>query len=519
VLKPTRPHALHYDLPTETLAGRLRATAGSRPHDVAVIDDAVALTYEELLSAAARVAAGLRARGVEPGDRVVTQLPNWWEAVAVSWGVFLAGAVLVPVVPIYRAHELRFIVEQVSAAAVVAPAEFRSYPHAGSLRTVLDDLGLPATLISVRGSVSGAEPLDALLASSSEGDALPAFRPEDVAVVLYTSGTTAAPKGALHSSQTLLAEVRDVARWCRLGAADRVFMASPLSHITGLCYGIVLPVELGAAVVLQDRWDAAAAASIIESTGCAFTVSATPFLRGLADAYPGRSSLRAFVCGGADIPADLVRSAHATMGTRVVRTYGSTELPTSSMADPFGDLDAAASGEGRSMGANEMALRSDRDGVAELVVRGPELFLGYVDASLNDEAFTEDGWFRTGDQAVLDADGTVHITGRIKDIINRGGEKFSVAEVEAVLLRHPAVDDVAIVGVPDPVLVERACAVVVPAAGAQPTVAQLRQHIVSAGVAVQKAPELVVLVDQLPRTASGKVQRFVLRERVKAGEP
>jgi cyclohexanecarboxylate-CoA ligase len=515
VLKPTRPRALHYDLPLETLADRLRTTAISRPHDVAVVDDAATLTYEELLSAAARVAAGLRVRGVEPGDRVVMQLPNWWEAVALSWGVFLAGAVLVPVVPIYRAHELRFIVEQVSAAAVVAPAEFRSYPHAAAFRDLLDDLGLPASLISVRGSAPGAEPLDALLSSSEV--ALPASRPEDIAVVLYTSGTTAAPKGALHSGQTLLAEVRDVAQWCRLGAADRVFMASPLSHITGLSYGIVLPVELGAAVVLQDRWDAAAAVSIIESTGCRFTVSATPFLRGLADAYQGRSSLRTFVCGGADIPADLVRSAHTKMGTRVVRTYGSTELPTSSMADPFGDLDASAAGEGRPMSANEMALRPDCDGVAELVVRGPELFLGYLDASLNEAAFTEDGWFRTGDRAVLDADGTVHITGRIKDIINRGGEKFSVAEVEAVLLRHPAVHDVAIVGVPDPVLVERACAVVVPAAGAQPTVAQLRQHVVSAGVAVQKAPELLILVDELPRTASGKVQRFVLREQAKGG--
>ncbi|MDT4893164.1 MAG: cyclohexanecarboxylate-CoA ligase [Pseudonocardiales bacterium] len=517
MLSPTRPHVLPYDLPDETLADRLRNAAAADPSAPAVVDADVTLSYSQLLSAATAIAGGLRARGVGPGDRVMTQLPNLWEAVAVSWGVFLAGGVLVPVVPIYRAHELRFIVEQTGAAAVVAPAEFRGYPHAAELRSVLDDLSSRAALVSVRGSSPGAEPLEALLAAPP--DALPSARAEDIAVVLYTSGTTAAPKGALHSSQTLLAEVRDIAGWCGLSASDHVFMASPLSHITGLSYGIVLPVDLGCSVVLQDRWNATDAVRIIESNHCTFTVSATPFLRGLTEAYSAQarqSNLRIFVCGGADIPAGLVRSAHALMGTSVVRTYGSTELPTSSMADPFGDLDVAADGEGVPMGRNEMALRAGDGGVPELVVRGPELFLGYLDPTLNEAAFTADGYFRTGDQATFDADGTAHITGRIKDIINRGGEKFSVAEVEAVLLSHPAVADVAVVGYPDPVLVERACAVVVPAHGLTPTVESLRSHLVAAGLAVQKAPELLVLVEQLPRTASGKVQRFRLREQVRA---
>jgi cyclohexanecarboxylate-CoA ligase len=319
----------------------------------------------------------------------------------------------------------------------------------------------------------------------------------------------------------LLAEARDVASWCRLGPADRVFMPSPLSHITGLSYGIVLPAEVGCGVVLQDRWEPGAAADLVEATGCTFTVSATPFLRGLAEAYAGRgpSSLRVFVCGGADIPAELVRRAHHVMGTRVVRTYGSTELPTSSMADPFGDLDAAATGEGKAMGGNEMVLRDDGDSRPELLVRGPELFLGYLDPELNAAAFTGDGYFRTGDEARIDADATLHITGRIKDIINRGGEKFSVAEVESRLLEHPAVRDVAVVSYPDPLLVERACAYVVPAPGCAPTLGELREHLVAAGLAVQKAPERLVLVAELPRTASGKVQRYLLREELRSGTP
>lgn len=516
MLRATRPHAVDYDRPDETFADCLHRAVVEQGDAIAVVEGDATLTYVELAAMADRLAAGLRARGVRPGDRVVIQLPNWWETVVVSWGVFLAGAVLVPVVPIYRAHELRFIIDQVQPRAVVAAGEFRSYRHAAELRTVLAGLGADAAVVSVRGETPGAVSLEELMrADRTRLDAAP--RPDDIAVVLYTSGTTSQPKGALHSHQTLLAESRDVAQWCRLDGRDRVFMASPLSHITGLSYGIVLPVDLGGAVVLQERWDARTAADLIETTGCTFTVSATPFLRGLTEAYEGRSpsQLRVFVCGGADIPADLVRHAHHVMGTRVVRTYGSTELPTSSMADPFGELDAAATGEGRPMGRNEMLVRDEGDG-PELLVRGPELFLGYLDGRLNESAFTADGYFRTGDQAGIDADSTVHIRGRIKDIINRGGEKFSVAEVEALLLRHPAVADVAVVSYPDPVLVERACAYVVPGPVGAPTLDELREHLVAAGVAVQKAPERLVLVAELPRTASGKVQRFALRDRLRA---
>jgi cyclohexanecarboxylate-CoA ligase len=515
VLTVTRPHALDYDLPGLTFVDCLDRAVAEHGDAIAVIERDFSVTFAGLAIAAARVAAGLRERGVRPGDRVVTQLPNWWESVVASWGVFLAGAVLVPVVPIYRTRELRFIIGQVRPRAVIAPAWFRSYPHAAELRTVVDDLGLDAAVLSVRGATPGAESLDALL-EHPPGPPDATTRPEDIAVILYTSGTTSQPKGVLHSHQTLLAEARDVAAWCGLDDSDRVFMASPLSHITGLSYGIVLPVDLGCAVVLQDRWDPQAAVRLIEETGCSFTVSATPFLRGLADAYDGRgpSRLRVFVCGGADIPAELVRRASRIMGTRVVRTYGSTELPTSSMADPFGDLDAAATGEGRPMGRNEMVVRDEGDG-PELLVRGPELFLGYLDAGLNQAAFTADGYFRTGDQARVETDSTVRITGRIKDIINRGGEKFSVAEVEALLLDCPSVRDVAVVSFPDPVLVERACAYIVPAPGCTPTLEELREHLLAAGLAVQKAPERLVIVDDLPRTASGKVQRFMLRDQLR----
>lgn len=199
----------------------------------------------------------------------------------------------------------------------------------------------------------------------------------------------------------------------------------------------------------------------------------------------------------------------------MLRTYGSTELPTSTMADPDADPDVQAANEGLPTRGNEIEIRPDWSGADELVVRGPELFLGYLDPALNERAFDPDGFFRTGDLASIGADGRLAITGRIKDVINRGGEKFSAAEVEAVLSHLPGVRDVAVVGCPDPLLVERACACLV-VEGDAPTIEQLRAAVVAAGLAIQKAPEQLLVLDELPRTASGKIQRFLLRDRATA---
>ncbi|GAB2461916.1 AMP-binding protein [Jatrophihabitans fulvus] len=514
MLTPTRPHRTPPSGPEVTFAELLASTAARHPDAPAVVEGDVRLDWAHVHEEAGRVAAGLAKLGVAPGDRVVTQLPNWWETVVVSWGVFLAGAVLVPLVPIYRERELRFVLEQTQASAVVVPERYRGFEHARVARELTAHHDVP--VVEVRGG-SGlrfdALPVGPFAAVASGAD--------DIAVVLYTSGTTAQPKGVLHSHRTLGAEIADVARHCGLGTDDRVFMASPLSHITGLSYGVLLPAALGAPVVLQERWDPAGAVTLVEDEGCTFTVSATPFLVGLTERYErlGRtSSLRTFVCGGADIPADRVRHAREVMGTTVLRTYGSTELPTSTMADPSADPADVARDEGRPTGGNEMAVRPGADGVDELVVRGPELFLGYLDPALNDHAFDADGFFRTGDAAVVDESGRLRITGRIKDIINRGGEKFSAAEVEAVLARVPGVRDVAIVAYPDPVLVERACACLV-ADGPAPDLGQLREAVVSAGLAIQKSPERLLLLDELPRTASGKIQRFVLRDMVARRPP
>lgn len=510
MLTATRPHDLAASFPAVTLPERLRATD---PGADAVVDGAVRLTYGELLSRAESFAGALQERGLATGDVVLIQLPNWWETIVVAWGTWLAGGVVLPVVPIYRAHELAFIIDQVDPAVVVAPQTYRGYDHAQELRDLTAGTrGRVVVGVRTVGPFDGVESFDDLLDGPPVSPA--ATSPDDVALVLYTSGTTSSPKGALHSHRTLLAESASIRDACRLGPGDRVFMPSPLSHITGMSYAVVLTADIGAPAVLLDRWKPEAAVDVIEAERCTFTVSATPFLRGLTETYAARgvqSSLRTFICGGADIPPELVRRAHSVLGTAVVRTYGSTEMPTLVMADPFGDLDAQADAEGGVIGRNEMAIRDDT-GAPELVARGPELFLGYVDATLNDASFTADGFFRTGDVAEVSPAGALRISGRIKDIINRGGEKYSAAEVEWALLAHPDVAEVAIVAYPDDALGERACAFVVPNAAGSPSLEDLRAHLLAQGFAVQKSPERLEIVMELPRTASGKIQKFRLRE-------
>jgi len=518
VLSPTRPHSVSGGQTAATLPSRLRAACKLAPDAEALVDDKIRISWAQLVAYAQSFAAGLHDRGISHGDVVLIQLPNWWETVVATWGTWLAGAVVLPVVPIYRAHELAFIVDQVQPAAVITAQRYRGYNHTTELQALLHDRKSTAVVIAARTAETtpAADPFETMLDASAKLPAQDASA-DDIALILYTSGTASSPKGVLHSHRTLLAESASIRTACRLTSADRIFMPSPLSHITGLSYAVVLPADLGAAAVLLDRWDPRAAADLIENERCTFTVSATPFLRGLTEAYPARgparSHLRTFICGGADIPHDLVRRAHRVLGTAVVRTYGSTEMPTLTMADPFGDLDSASSAEGRLIGRNQMDLRITDQGVTELVCRGPEMFLGYLDTTLNENSFTADGYFRTGDTASI-VDGALRISGRIKDIINRGGEKYSAGEVESALAQHPLVADVAIVGYPDQQLGERACAVVVPAGPVPPTLSDLRGHLLALGFAGQKSPERLEVVDELPRTASGKVQKFQLRQRL-----
>ncbi len=531
MLIATRPNPLS-PKGARLLTDHLRASSHMHPDREAIIDGRTRITWAELERAAHAAASGLRRLGVAKGDIVLVQLPNRWETVVTMWATWLTGAVVAPVVPIYRAHELEYIIGRIRPAAAVTMRTYRGYEHSREIAALLAAAGLDAPVITV-GDEEMIDTVDAgvpfeRLAGNTESDVAVDFEPtapasEDIVLVLFTSGTTAAPKGVLHSHATLVAEADSITKHCQLSAQDAVFMPSPLSHITGLSYGVILPAVLGSQAVLLDRWVPQRAVELVEDEGCTFCVSSTPFLRGLTEAYASsshpRSSLRLFVCGGADIPPALVLQARQSLGTRVLRTYGSTEAPTVAMVSLDAPDEEAADNEGPTLPGDQMRIAlSDEDAGAfggdtsELQVRGPELFVGYLQEQHNRDAFTPDGWFRTGDCATIDAQARLRITGRLKDIINRAGEKYSATEVEWVLLELPSVAEVAVVGIPDDEVGERACAFIVPSGAARPDVRELAEHIVGAGLAIQKAPEHVRFVDELPRTQSGKIQKYRLKE-------
>ncbi len=526
MIAPTRQESPSFraaDAQRWTIPERFRDAVARDPDRAFVIDETRRLSLAELATEAARWQQRLSDRGIRAGSLVAVQLPNWWETLAVVYAAWGLGATVNLLTPIYRDRDLQVLFEMLPPDAVVAPDEHRGTDHATMIRDVLRRGSIAAPVLAVRaagdhvgaGADIGAEDLEPVTAADYRGVAAD---PDEVCMLMYTSGTTGRPKGVLHTHRSLLVEAQSIADTFSL-AGERVFMPSPVTHVTGLLYGMIMPVLTDGGVVLLDRWSPETALQQIEADGCTITVAATPFLRGLADAYAQTgtpSALRHFLCGGAEIPAALIEEAERTMGTEISRTYGSTEFPTLCTVHPGAApeirhrTDGTPIGEARARIAGGAAV-----GTGELEVLGPEMFAGYLDPSDNTDAFTADGWFRTGDLATLDANGAVTIVGRVKDLIIRGGENISAKEVEDLLLQFEEVRDAAVVGYPDDVMGERVCAVVV-SDDAELRLERVLRGLTELGVARQKVPEALLLVEDLPRTASGKVQKFALRARVRA---
>ncbi len=537
-MRPTRP-------PSPGLAARYRETghwrdvpianyltraAGLHPQRIAVVDGDVRLTFAEVDRQAAALAAALAADGVAAGDVVSFQLPNRAEAVVLHQALMKLGAVANPIVPIYRGRELRFILGQAGSRVVFVPGTYRGFDYPAMYRTLLADLpGLRRVVVVGDTDIDTDDrvvPWTTLMAGAPADAAavvaaLPQPDPDDVCLLLYTSGTTADPKGALHSHNTLGFENQSMIELFSLTDRDVVFNPSPVTHVTGVNCALTLPFILGAPVVLQDRWDPGQALERITAEGASFMIFSTPFLQGLLDAAEGADrttpSIRYIVCGGADIPDELTRRATTRLGT-VTRMYGATEGPSVTGGNLDDPEDVRLRSDGRVLAPTEVVVVDDTDGpvsagtVGEVHWRGPDTFLGYLDAALNDGAFTTDGFFRSGDLAQFDYAGAIHIEGRIKDIVNRSGEKISTHEIENLLCEHPDVVEVAVVAGPDPDTGERGCAFVVTRDARTLTLAEIQQFLAGREVARQKVPESMFVVDTLPKTASGKIQKFALRE-------
>jgi acyl-CoA synthetase (AMP-forming)/AMP-acid ligase II len=489
-----------------TLAESLADAAQHTPHRTVLVDGPHKLDCQSLHGQASALAQSLLAR-MPPGSVVSFMLPNWHEAAVIYLAATIAGMVANPILPSLRDRELLFILNDANTRMVFVPSVFGRHDYASMLTRVVAQMDSPPDVVVVRGDADGlsAVPFESLLDSRRPTVGLPTLDPDAVRMVLYTSGTTGRPKGVLHSHNSMHALICQLRDHWQVQPGDRFLVPSPIAHIGGSIYAFECPLLLGTSAVLMDRWDADEAVKLIGVGRCTHIAGATPFLEQLlAAAERARTrlpELKLFVCGGASVSPSLIRrAADYFERAAVTRVYGSTEVPVTTVGAPL-DPDHAADTDGRP-GFAQVTLC---EATGEIQARGPQMLIGYLHTEDEAESFNADGYFRTGDLARwVDGDYLV-VTGRAKDVIIRNGENIAPKEVEDILVGHPGVAEIAIVGLPDARTGERACAVIVPAGDVRPDVPSLRDFLQSHGVALFKAPEQVAIWEALPRNDAGKV--------------
>jgi cyclohexanecarboxylate-CoA ligase len=518
----------------KTLLDYLDEVAPTRLDKVAVTDfnsmtgRATTLSYRQLLHASRRIALGLVALGVQRGDVVSYQLPNWWQFMALHLACLQVGAVTNPVMPIFRHRELTFMLGLAESRVLIVPQTWRGFDHLAMAREIQADLPQLKHVFAIGGEGEASferyflerrweqetPDADQVLAARR-------MRPDEVMELLYTSGTTGEPKGAMHTSNTYFANLMELVNRYKLDSEQVIFMPSPMAHQTGFLVGMDVPLALGAKAVLQDIWEPGVALARIQDEGVTFMMAATPFMNDLTD-HPDVerydiSRFNLFLSAGAPIPRTLVQRATERLKAHIVSAWGMTEnlLVTStrltdSPEKVFGtDGVNVPSMEIRVVDASGKVLGADQEG--ELQSRGPSHFVGYLKRPERYD-MDADGWFKTGDLARIDADGYVRITGRSKDIIIRGGENIPVVEVEQLLHKHPAVQIAVGGGGPDTRMGERAVAYVNRRGGGSFTFEELQRFLGEQQMVKQYWPEFLVVTDDLPATPSGKIQKFRLRE-------
>jgi acyl-CoA synthetase len=497
---------------------RIRIWSPTHPHLGTVGE-----VYEEAL----RVAGGLRAHGVGPGDVVAFQLPNWVEAAVTFYACAMLGVTLVPIVHFYGPKEVGFILRQSRARALVIVSHHGQRDYLSELATVRDGLTDLERVFVVgdRGGAPDLLPFDDLRAAEPlEGPV--AVDPDGPAVIAYTSGTTADPKGVVHTHRTLGCEVRQLTG--HQAMRDRpALVGAPVGHAIGMLGGLLCPLVGGRPIYMIDGWDPPTVLDAMVEEQISAGSGSTYFFTSLLDCPgfgPEHVELMHYIgLGGSPIP-DAVAERADELGISLVRSYGCTEHPSVTGSSHEAPREKRIHTDGRPLDWVEIRTVDEAGhdvGVGEpgeILSRGPDRFAGYTDPALTAAAVDDEGWFRTGDVGVIDEDGYLTITDRVKDIIIRGGENVSAAEVEQLLAHMRGVAEVAVVAAPDERLGEHGCAFFRMQPGSEPPdLESLRAHLQAAGLTRQKWPEEIRIVDELPRTPSGKIQKFVLRQRLRDG--
>ena len=489
-------------------------------------DDTGVLSRTQLFERAIRLGSALSRHGLREGSVVGFQLPNWHEASVISTACALYGFVLCPMLLMYRARELGLILSETGCEALFRPRVFRDFDYARLLDGVLPDLAHKVQVFSVRDDQGQGRSFEDLIGEDRPAVPLPRVDPASIKTITFTSGTTGRPKGVLHSHFTAHATVRRCVSFWGISEDDSLFVPSPIGHIGGSLYAFELPWFTGAPAYLMDVWDAQKAVDLLDAGGFTFAAGATPFLQGLVQFAREKNThlprLRRFVCGGASVPPSLVEAGTKQFTNAVVsRAYGSSEVP---LVCP-GIRDRSDAGHGQNTdGLIDVELRVETldgepvpNGVeGDIVVRSPSSFVGYLQSDDEAGQFTEDGFFRTGDLGRRVDGSYLGITGRRKEIIIRMGENISAAEVENALSTCDAIKRVAVVGIAHKRTGERAVAFVELQGGATLTLDDMRRFLETYGLARQKCPEELHVLEALPTNAIGKVMKMDLKAMAQA---
>lgn len=519
--------------PGKTLLDYFDVCLAEKPDAIALVSVVVGtgarrdFTYAEIDRLAWRAAAGLHRLGLGKDDVLSSQLPNGWEFVVLYIACLRLGIVFNPVMPIFREHELSFMLRHGEAHAFAIPKTFRGFDHEAMAEALQREMPDLQHLIVVNGE--GPNSFDALLMDPALDAEVAALREisardrgdaNDVCQFIYTSGTTGEPKGVMHTANTMYSNLVAYSDRLGLGASDVILMASPMAHQTGFMYGFPMPMMLKARMVLMDSWDKALAAQLIAQEHVTFTMASTPFLMDLSNAVEELGtdsfSLRIFLSAGTTIPGPLVERARKALGAKIISAWGMTENGAVTLVSPSDPDERSVNTDGFPLPGMELQIRNANGEVVPvgqegaLYVRGCSNFGGYLKRP-QWNATDAEGWFDTGDIARTDEKGYIRICGRTKDVIIRGAENLPVVEIEAVLYKHPDIQQVAIVAYPDERLGERACSFVVPKQGKTFSFEEMVRFLDSQHLAKQYYPERLEVCDQLPSTASGKIQKFALR--------